>query len=54
MRRQRVEFDAHKTVKKPAEVVFTTKDGTQVDFVAKRPTKKEVHVAFLAKTKKKA
>jgi hypothetical protein len=40
--------------KKPAEVVFTTKDGKQIDFVAKKPTKEEVHVDFLAKPKKKA
>lgn len=49
MRRKRVEFDAHKTVKKETEVEFTTRDGKQVDFTAKKPTKEEVHVDFLAK-----
>ncbi len=53
MRRKRVEFDALKTVKKPTEVEFTTKDGKEVDFIAKKPTKEEVHVDFLAKPKKK-
>ncbi len=52
MRRKRVEFEAHKTVKKPTEVEFTTKDGKRVDFRAKKPTKEEVHVEFLAKRKK--
>ena len=53
MRRKRVEFEAVKTVKKPTEVEFTTKDGKQIDFIAKKPTKEEVHVDFLAKRKKK-
>ena len=53
MRRKRIEFEAHKTVKKPTEVEFTTKDGQKVDFIAKKPTKKKVHVGFLAKPKKK-
>lgn len=48
-----MEFDALKTVKKPTEVEFTTKDGKEVDFIAKKPTKEEVHVDFLAKPKKK-
>ena len=52
MRRARVEFDAHKIVKRPTEVAFTTKDGKPVDFTAKKPTKEEVHVDFLAKRKK--
>lgn len=52
MRRKRVEFDAHKIVNKPTEVEFTTKNGKQVDFIAKKPTKEEVHVDFLAKPKK--
>ena len=52
MRRERVEFNAHKVVKKPTEVEFTTKDGKHVDFVAKKPTKKRVHVDFLAKRNK--
>ncbi len=52
MRRKRVEFDAHKTVKKPTEVEFTTKDGKQVDFTAQKSVKEEVHVDFWAKPKK--
>ncbi|HXM22431.1 MAG TPA: hypothetical protein VN948_14340 [Terriglobales bacterium] len=52
MRRKRVEFDAQKVVKKPAEVEFTTRDGKRVDFTAKKPVKEEVHVDFLAKPKK--
>jgi hypothetical protein len=53
VRRKRVEFDAHVTVKKPTEVAFTTKNGKPVDLIAKKPTKEEVHVDFLANPKKK-
>jgi hypothetical protein len=45
---KKVEFDAHKLVKKPTEVEFTTKNGKTVDFVAKKPTKVPVHVKFKA------
>lgn len=45
---KKVEFDAHKTVKKPTEVQFTTKKGQKVDFVANKPTKVPVHVKFKA------
>jgi hypothetical protein len=45
---KRVEFDAHKTVKKETEVMFTKKDGTKVDFEAKKPVKVPVHVEFTA------
>lgn len=48
MRRKKVEFDAHKVVKKPTEVDFTTKDGKEVAFVAAKPTKVPVHVKFTA------
>jgi len=48
MSKQKVEFDAHKVVKKPAKVGFTTGDGTRVRFVAKKPTKVPVHVKFNA------
>jgi hypothetical protein len=34
----KVEFGAHKVVKKPTKVDFTTKDGKSVDFVAKKPS----------------
>ena len=49
MKNKTVEFDAHKTVKKPTEVEFTTKKGTKVDFVADKPTKVPVHVKFKTK-----
>jgi hypothetical protein len=45
---KKVEFDAHKVVKRPAEVKFTTKDGKRVDFTAEKPTKVPVHVKFKA------
>lgn len=47
-----VEFNAHKTVKKPTEVEFKTKSGKKVDFFAGKPTKVPVHVKFKAKDKK--
>jgi len=43
-----VQFDAHKFVKKPTEVEFTTSQGKQVDFVASKKTKVPVHVRFKA------
>lgn len=41
--KKRVAFEAHKTVKKPTEVEFTTREGKEVDFVASRKTKLPVH-----------
>jgi hypothetical protein len=49
MKRKRIEFDAHKTVKKPTKVAFETKDGEEVQFKAQKPAKVPVHVSFLAK-----
>ena len=49
MRRKTVEFDAHKMVKQPTEVTFTTRQGKQVDFVAEKKVEKPVHVKFRAK-----
>jgi hypothetical protein len=46
--KKRVEFDAHKMVKKRTEVEFTTKDGKDVDFMAKKKAKVPVHVRFKA------
>jgi hypothetical protein len=43
---KKVEFDAHKVVKKPTKVDFTTKSGKKVDFVANKKTKIPVHVKF--------
>jgi hypothetical protein len=47
---KRVEFDAHKVVKKPTKVAFKTKDGEKVRFTAEKPTTIPVHVSFRAKT----
>ena len=47
----KVEFDAHKIVKKPTEVEFTKRDGTEVDFTALKKVKVPVHVRFKAKLK---
>ncbi len=49
--KKRVEFDAHKTVKKRTEVEFTTNDGKDVDFMAKKKAKVPVHVRFKANVK---
>jgi hypothetical protein len=51
MKRKRIEFDAHKTEKRPSKVSFRTKDGEKVSFVAEKPKKVPVHVSFLAKRK---
>jgi hypothetical protein len=48
---KKVEFDAHKIVKKPTEVVFKTNKGEKVDFFANKPTKVPVHVKFTKKDK---
>lgn len=47
----KVEFRAHKTVKKPTDVNFKTKSGERVSFTADKPTKAPVHVRFSAKNK---
>ncbi len=49
--KKRVEFEAHKTVKKPTEVEFTTRKGKAVDFVASKKTRVPVHVRFKADVK---
>jgi len=54
MAKKRVEFDAHKTVRRQTEVEFTTRNGTDVDFVAKKPAKVPVHVKFTANDKKRS
>lgn len=51
MKKHKVSFDAHKTIKQPTEVSFSTKNGKEVDFVANKPTKVPVHVTFKAKDK---
>ena len=49
--RKKVEFNAHKVVKKPTEVEFTKKDGTEVDFTARKKVKVPVRVRFKANVK---
>lgn len=49
--KKRVEFNAHKIVKKPTEVEFTTKDGKDVDFTASKKAKVPVRVRFKANVK---
>jgi len=51
MAKHRVEFDAHKTANKETEVEFRKRDGTPVDFIAKKPVRVPVHVKFTAKDK---
>jgi len=47
--KRKVEFDAHKVVKRPTEVEFATKDGKTVDFLANKKAKVPVHVKFKAR-----
>jgi hypothetical protein len=47
--RKTVEFEAHKKVKRPTEVEFTTKGGKKVDFIAEKQAAVPVHVKFKAK-----
>jgi len=49
--RKRVEFEAHKVVRKPTEVEFSTRAGKRVDFTASRKVKVPVHVKFKADVK---
>jgi hypothetical protein len=49
MANKKVEFDAHKRVKQETEVAFTKRDGSSVDFLAKKSVKVPVHVRFTAK-----
>jgi len=49
--KKRVEFDAHRVIKKPTKVAFKTKGGGKVRFTADKPTKVPVHVSFKAKQK---
>ena len=48
---KKIQFEAHKTVKQPAEVKFKTSEGKKVDFVARKKTKVPVHVSFKANVK---
>lgn len=53
MTKKRVEFDAHKKIKKPVEVEFETTSGKRVDFTARKSVKVPVRVKFTADPKKK-
>lgn len=50
--KRKVEFDAHKVVKRSTEVEFTTRDGKSVDFVANKKTRVPVHVKFRARVER--
>jgi len=47
--KKRVEFDAHRVVKKATKVAFRTKSGEKVLFTAEKPTKVPVRLSFNAK-----
>ena len=49
--KKRVEFEAHKTIRKPTEVEFTTREGKDIEFVASKKTKVPVHLRFTANVK---
>lgn len=51
--RKKVEFDAHKKVKEPTKVKFTTRDGDRVSFVAAKPVNIPVHVRFTVDSRKR-
>jgi hypothetical protein len=53
MSKERVEFEAHKEVKRPTNVAFTTKSGQTVHFVSNKPVKIPIHVSFTANNTKK-
>lgn len=52
-KKHHVDFTAHKKVKEPTDVDFTTRTGKRVDFVAEKPVEKKVGVHFMARNKKK-
>ena len=49
--KKKIEFEAHKVVRRPTEVEFTTNDGKRVDFIAQKKAKMPVHVKFKARAK---
>jgi hypothetical protein len=49
--KKKVEFDAHKMVKRPTRVSFTTKSGERVKFEAEKKVEIPVHVKFNANPK---
>jgi hypothetical protein len=50
MTKKNVEFEAHKSVKKPTAVSFSTKEGKRVRFEAEKKVKVPVRVKFKAKS----
>jgi hypothetical protein len=54
MPKKTVDFEARRTVRKPTDVAFTTRDGRNVDFVAQKPIREEVRVRFRAEAPKKS
>ncbi len=54
MPKRYVEFEAHKRVKKPTEVAFTTRTGKEVEFEARKKVEVPVHVKFRAKVGRKS
>jgi hypothetical protein len=50
---RKVQFDAHKKVKQPAEVKFKTRQGEKVKFVAEKKVSVPVRVKFMARDDKK-
>ncbi len=51
MAKKNVEFEAHKTVKKPTKVAFETTSGKEVEFEARKKVRVPVHVKFKANRK---
>jgi hypothetical protein len=49
MKMMRVEFDAHKKVKRPTRVAFERKGGEKVCFTAEKPTKVPIRDSFRAR-----
>jgi len=49
--KETVKFVAHKTVRKPTEVQFTTSGGKKVDFIASKKQKVLTRVKFKANKK---
>jgi hypothetical protein len=48
-KKNKVQFDAHRTVREEVPVKFRTRDGERVSFEAKKKVKEPVRVKFMAK-----
>jgi hypothetical protein len=51
VRKHKVEFKAHRTVREEAPVKFKTREGERVAFEARKKVKEPVRVKFMAKDK---